>query len=201
MPRNPALRSTLLPIFALLGLLLAAPSQAQPVCVTFEPPLLLGTVYGAPVGQSSGDLAFISNGVRVHVVNFHRLPAGFAFNRAHIDMAPFGFGPGQSIRTNNIGLLFDLRALGFNVSKVSFTFLDLGGYENLLVNAAGVHVGELTAAPAVLGGAAVTVTSTPLAPPASGKTGTVTIKASTLKTVLVGGQELWIDSFCASGCP
>ena len=198
MPRNPVLRRTALPLLALLGLLLAAPSQAQSVCVTFEPPLLLGTVYGAPVGQSSGDLAFISNGVRVHVVNFSRLPAGFAFNRAYIDMAPAGFGPGQSIRTNNINLLFDLRALGFNVTKVSFNFLDLGGYENLSVNANGVYVGELTAAPAVLGGAAVTVSSTPLPPPAGGKTGTVTIKGSTLRTVMVGGQELWIDSFCAS---
>ena len=54
------------------------------------------------------------------------------------------------------------------------------------------------AAPAVLGGAAVAVSSTPLPPPAGGKTGTVSIKASTLKTVMVGGQELWIDSFCAS---
>jgi hypothetical protein len=188
------LRSTTFLALALLGLLLAVPSQAQPACITFDP-LLLGTVYGAPAGQSSGDLAFTLSGIRVHVVNFHRLPAGFSFNRAHIDIAPAGFGPGQSIRTNNIGLLFDFRALGFNVKKVTFSYLDLGGYENLSVNAAGVYVGELSAAPAVLGGANVTVTSSPVP---GGKTGTVTVKASTLQALMVGGQELWIDSVCAS---
>jgi hypothetical protein len=181
---------------SVLALLLAPPSQAQQACVTFEPPFLLGTVYGAPVGQASGDLAFTSNLIRGYVYNFRVLPAGTAFNRAYIDFAPVAFSPGQSLRTNNINLLFDFTGLAFKPSKVIVSYLDLGGYENLAVNGSGIYAGELTAAPPFLGGATVTVTSSPLPPPRSGKTGTVTIRGA-VQSLLIGGQELWIDNVCA----
>jgi hypothetical protein len=180
----------------LLALLLAPPSQAQPACITFEPPLALGTTYGAPVGQSSGDLAFVSSGISAYVHKFNLLPSGTAFNRAFIDFAPVAFSPGQSLRINNINMLFDLSAVGFSVSKVTFSYLDLGGYENLAVNGSGVYVGELTSAPAALGGASVTVTQAALPPPRSGKMGTVTLKGP-IKSFRIGGQELWIDNVCA----
>ncbi|MES1211389.1 MAG: hypothetical protein ABUL63_03540, partial [Acidobacteriota bacterium] len=96
---------------------------------------------------------------------------------------------------NNINLLFDFSALGFKVSKVALSYLDLGGYENLAVNDSG-YVGELTAAPPALGGASVTVTNIAVPPPMSGKRGTVTLKG-TVKSMMIGGQELWIDSVCA----
>jgi hypothetical protein len=187
-------RKTLL-AFALLGTLLARTSQAQ-TCVKFGPPPPLGTTYGAPAANVSGDLVLTESGVKMHVYNFFRLPMGIAFNRAYTDIAPISL-PGQSIRTNNINLLFDFRNLGFNVRKVTFSYLDLGGYENLSINGSGVYRGELSAAPAAIGGASVSVTSSPTPPPISGKTGTVTITASTIKTVMVGGQELWIDKVCA----
>jgi len=186
---------TALLITPLLALLLTPPAQAQSTCVTFEPPLTLGSTYGAPAGHSSGDLAFVSNGIRAYVYNFNLLSSGTAFNRAFIDFAPVAFSPGQSLRTNNINLLFDFSKLGFIVSKVTFSYLDLGGYENLAVNGSG-YVGELTSAPPALGGASVTVTNIAVPPPMSGKRGTVTLKGP-VRSLLIGGQELWIDSVCA----
>ena len=181
-------------IFPLLALL-ATPSQAAPVCVTFEPPLLLGTTYGAPAGQMSGDLAFVSNGIRVYVYKFNLITSGTAFNKAYIDFAPVGFSPGQSIRTNNINLLFDFSALGFKPSKVTFSYLDLGGYENLAVNGGSAYVGELTSAPPVMSGVSVAVSQTPVPPPMSGKMGMAVLKG-TVKSLMIGGQELWIDDVC-----
>jgi hypothetical protein len=193
---NSKVKPPLLLALVVVGLALAPPSQAQPVCLGFGPPPAAGTTYGAPVGQSSGDLAFSLNGIDVYVYNFSVLPFGTAFNRAYHTNAPVVFSPGQSIRTNNINLLFDFRNVGFTVRRVTFYYLDLGGYENLAVNGA-MHVGELTSAPAMLGGTTVAVTSSPTSP-IQGKRGTVTITGPLVKTVMVGGQELWIDSVCAS---
>lgn len=182
-------------LLALACSLLALPSQAQ-VCVKFGPPPAVGTMYGTPAGQVSGDLAFSTSGIDVYVYNFALLPFGTAFNRAYIDLAPVSL-PGQSLRTNNINMLFDFRNIGFTVRRVTLSYLDLGGYENLAVNGSGIYRGELTSAPGLLGNANVSVTSAPTPPPISGKTGTVTITGSQIKSFLIGGQELWIDNVCA----
>lgn len=192
-PRT-AVRSVLFATLVLAAL--AASAQAQPACVTLEPPLALGTTYGAPAGHVSGDLAFTSAGIPVHVFNFRLINGLPAFNRAYIDNAPFPFGSGQSIRSNNINLFFDFSRLPFRVSRVKLAFLDLGGYENLSINGSPIHVGELTATPAFLGGASVSVSSSPLPPPFGGKTGSVVIKG-TVKSLMIGGQELWLDEVCA----
>jgi hypothetical protein len=184
-------------LLLILGTLAALPSQAQPVCIRFEPPdFPFGTTYGRPVGDVSGDLVFTFNLIDAYVYDFNRLPAGTTFNYAFITNAPIAFSPGQSLRINNINLLFDFRNIGFNVRRVAFSYLDLGGYENLGVNGA-VYVGELKAAPPVLGGTNVAVTSSPLPPPSSGRTGSVVIQGPTINEVMIGGQELWIDTVCA----
>ncbi|MEA2560297.1 MAG: hypothetical protein QOH06_1801 [Acidobacteriota bacterium] len=183
-------------LLALLGTLLALPSLAQPVCVNFGPPPPPGTMYGAPVGQVSGDLAFTVNAIDAYVYNFALLPAGTTFYRANTAWAPVSL-PGQSLRTININMLFDLQNLGFPVRRVTFTYLDLGGYENLAVNASGIYRGQIAAAPAVLGNANVSVTSAAAPPPVNGRTGTVTITGPLIKSFMIGGQELWIDNVCA----
>lgn len=191
------LKSAVLFTFVLLGFLFALPSQAQPVCINFEPPdFFLGDVFGRPVGQVSGDLAFSSNGIDGYVYNF-LTSIGPTFNKAYIDNAPVAFSPGQSLRANNINLLFDFTNLGFTVTKVTLSYLDLGGHENLAPNPGGVYVGELSSAPAVINGANVWVTSAPVPPPISGRMGQVAVKAPIVKSLLIGGQELWIDSVCA----
>ncbi len=182
-------------LIALVGTLFTLPSQAQ-VCINFGPPPPVNTMYGAPAGQVSGDLAFSVNLIDAYVYNFALLPAGTAFNRAFTSMAPVSL-PGQSLRTNNINILFDLQNLGFPVQKVTLSYLDLGGYENLAVNSSGIYRGQLAAAPAVLGNSNVNVSSAATPPPISGKTGTVTITGSQIKSFMIGGQELWIDNVCA----
>ena len=193
-PKVPAV--PILVVAVLCAILAAFPAQAQPACVTFEPPLALGTTYGAPVGQTPGTLAFVSNGIPVRLYNFRLITGPFIFNRAYIDNAPYPFSAGQSIRSNNINLLFDFTSLPFPVSRVRLSYLDLGGYENLSVNGSAFHVGELTAAPATLGGVSVSVSSAPLPPPFGGKTGMVVLKGG-VKSLMIGGQELWLDQVCA----
>jgi hypothetical protein len=186
-------------LFALVlfGTLLSPSAQAQPVCIDFGPPPPVGTTYGAPVGQSSGDLAFSVNGIDAYVYNFSLIPAGTAFNRAMIRVAPVSL-PGQSLWMTNIDMLFDLQNLPFTVRRVTLSYLDLGGYENLAVNSSGIYRGQIAAAPAVLGGANVSVTSMPAPPPVNGRTGTITITGPQIKSFLIGGQEFWIDNVCAT---
>jgi len=192
-------RATVLSVLSaavLLAVLAAPPVQAQTACVKFGPPPPLGTTYGAPVGQPNGAVALIESGIVVRVYNFQLITGPLVFNRAYIDNAPFPFGSGQSIRTNNINLQFDFTPLPFRVSRVKLAFLDLGGYENLAINGSPIKVGELTAAPPVLGGVNVAVSWSPLPPPLSGKSGSVTLTGP-VQTLLIGGQEFWIDEVCA----
>ncbi|HET9226998.1 MAG TPA: hypothetical protein VFR31_10045, partial [Thermoanaerobaculia bacterium] len=182
-------------LLALACALLALPSQAQ-VCLNFGPPPPLNTTYGLPVGQSSGDLAFSTLGIDAYVYNFALLPAGTTFYLAYHTQAPVSL-PGQSLRTININMLFDLRNLAFTVKKVTLSYLDLGGYENLAVNASGIYRGQIAAAPGFPGIANVSVSSVPIPPPFSGQTGTVTITGADIESFMIGGQEFWIDNVCA----
>lgn len=161
------------------------------VCVDFEAPLRVGTQYGTPAGHSSGDVVFTSNGIPVSVFDFDFVGGGGTFGSAEVDTAPFGSG--QNMRTNNIDLEFDYGNLGFVPSVVTLDYLDQGGTENLSVNGSPVFAGDLTSAPAVLGGATVSVSATP---GGGGTQGTVTITGA-ISRLRVGGQEFWIDSVCA----
>lgn len=185
-----------LPLAALLLLAATAAQAAPPNCVRFEPPAPFNpaTVFGAPAGQSSGDLAFVSSGISGTVWKFVWASSGTAFNLARVEVPPVPFASGQSLRLNNINVDFLFPAL--LPRTVQIAFLDLGGYENLKVNGSPIYVGELTAAPAALGGATVSVAWTPLAPPSNGKRGVLTVQGKAIEHVWIGGQELWIDDVC-----
>jgi hypothetical protein len=163
------------------------------VCVDFEPPLAVGTEYGAPAGHSSGDVVFTTNGVPVSVHGFSFPGSGGAFGVARIELAPVPFGSGQSIRTSNINLEFDFSKLGFQTSQVQFEVLDLGGLKNLSVNGSPVFAGDLSLAPSLIAGVSVAVS---MAPVSGGNKGTVTLTGA-VQRLGIGGQELWIDNVCA----
>jgi len=163
------------------------------VCVDFEPPLTVGTQYGAPAGHHSGDVVFTTHGIPVSVHDFNFLGGGGTFNVANIDSAPVPFGWGQSMRTNNINLEFDFSNIGFVPKEVKFEFLDLGGFENISVNGSPIFVGELSAAPNPIGGVQLSVSTTPVT---GGKKGIVILTGAVQK-LRVGGQEFWIDNVCA----
>ena len=171
----------------------ARPRKAgtREVCVGFEAPLAAGTAYGAPAGQHSGDVIFTTNGIVVSVYDFNLSGGGATFGAATVDVAPFGSG--QSMRTNNINLEFDFGNIGFVPAAVRFEFLDVGGVENISVNGSSMFIGDISAVPGSLGGAAVSVSSTPVA---GGKTGLVTLVGA-IQKLRIGGQEFWIDNVCA----
>ncbi len=160
-------------------------------CVTFEPPLVVGTQYGTPAGQHNGDVIFTSNGIVVSVHDFAFGGGGGTFNLARVEPMP-ALNASQTLRINNINLGFDFSAIGFVPTRVQFEFLDQGGTENLSVNGSAVFAGDISAAPAMLGGATVSVSTTPAT---GGKKGVVTLTGA-INAFMVGGQEFWIDNVC-----
>lgn len=186
---------TALPMLLVVILIIALVGcpPPRPVCVDFEPPLTVGTEYGAPAGNSPGDVVFTTNGVPVSVENFDYIGTGGTFNLAYIDTATSFFGNGQTIRTNNINLEFDFSNIGFRTSRVDLEFLDLGGFENLSVNGSTVFAGELTSAPSPIGGVTLVFSTTPVP---GGNKGNLTLKGA-VTTLRIGGQEFWIDNVCA----
>lgn len=181
-------------VFPLLAGGCANPNpQPAPACVRFGPPPAVGTTFGPPA-HGPGALAFIEAGIRVHVEAFQYAGGGGTMNSAQIVVPPTPIGNGQVGRANNINYDFDFSGLGWVPSSVDFVFLDMGGSENLGVNGSTVHRGELTAAPASLGGASVTSASNPVP---GGKSGSTSILGPSITRVLVGGQEFWIDEVCA----
>jgi hypothetical protein len=174
----------------------AGPSLAGAamVCVEFGPPPAAGTIWGSPVGHVPGQLVHVENGVQVSVQNFFWVGGGGAFNYAEVDFPPVVFANGQAAGTNNINLQFYFGNLGWLPTKVYFSYLDLGGNENLSVNGSAFHVGELNLAPAVLGGRNVSVASWAVP---GGTSGFAKISGGSIKHITVGGQEFWIDKVCA----
>ncbi|NUO08281.1 MAG: hypothetical protein HUU08_06300 [Candidatus Brocadia sp.] len=162
------------------------------VCVDFESPLVAGTQYGVPAGNSSGDVVFTAHGIPVSVYNFDFAGGGGTFKVARVETAPVPFGSGQSIRTNNINLEFDFSQLNFQPSEVQLEFLDLGGHENISVNGSPVFAGELSSVPNPIGGVSIAVNTVTAQ---GSKKGIVTLTGA-VKNLRIGGQEFWIDNVC-----
>jgi hypothetical protein len=177
----------------------AAPrAVVVPACVEFGPPPPIGASWGGAFGTVPLNTIFVENGVRVYTNLFYFGGGGTAYGRARIEPSFAGFGSGPQIMgINNINVGFDYANVGFVVKTVKFLWLDLGGFENLIVNGSTPFIGELDTPPAVVGGAAVASTS--VAVP-GGDRGTTTLTApatGAIKSFEVGGQEFWIDRVCA----
>lgn len=171
----------------------AGPSLAvtPPACVEFGPPPAAGTVWGAPAAHVPGQTVHVENSVRVLVQVFQ--PFG-AFNLARVQLPPVAFANGQAANTNNINLQFLFNNLGWTANRVYFSFLDQGGFENLGVNMSPYYIGQLAAAPAMVGGRNVSVAT--VAVP-GGVRGHVRMWGGPINDITVGGQELWVDKVCA----
>ena len=176
----------------------AAPRTAvaapAPVCVQFNVPPL-GALFGSPVGTPVGAVVWTENGIPVSVNRFLQVTGAWSYGSLRIENAPavFTLGAGKTGHANNINVGFNFAGVGFPVNKVTFNWLNLGGYENLSINGSAIFVGQLSAPPAFLGGAAV---GTVWGPVAGGKQGTTTLTGPITK-ILVGGQEEWLDNVCA----
>lgn len=169
-------------------------SVTPPACVEFGPPPAAGTVWGAAAGHVPGDAVHSENGIKVLVQTFYWF-GGSTFGNATVDVPTYPFASGQAAGTNNINLQFSFSNLGWTPTKVYFSYLDEGGFENLSVNGSAFYIGELDAAPAVLGGRNVSVWEWAAWP--SADQGFVQIDGGSIKSITVGGQEFWIDKLCA----
>lgn len=170
-------------------------SVSPPACVEFGPAPAAGTVWGSSAGHWPGTGVHSENGIKVVVQNFYWMGGGGGFGDAQVDLPTYPFADGQAAETSNINLQFYFHDLGWIPSKVYFSYLDEGGFENLSVNGSAFHVDEISLAPAALGGRNVNVWTWP--GPFGDDEGFVQVDGGTIKTITVGGQELWIDRFCA----
>jgi hypothetical protein len=149
-------------------------------CVTFDG-IPSGTPWGAWAGHAPNTLVHVENGIGVRVREFDS-GGGLLYGNALVDVP----SPGNlnAAHTWRVNLAFDVTRVGFRVNHVRFLYQDGGPTENLKVNGA-LYVGDIASAPAVLGGATVTVTG-----------GSVTLSGP-IQTVEVGGDTFAVDSFCA----
>jgi hypothetical protein len=162
-------------------------SAAAVACVTFGPPPPLWTVWGAPSGHVPGQVVHSESSILVSVEKFF-IGSSSTFDRARIEPPPVpGFGAGQNARTQYINLGFTFQQLGWTPNRVRFLFHDnsFSSVENLIVNGA-LYKGPIQAAPAALGGVAVTVGA-----------GVVDL-VGPVTSLRVGGQQLWVDELCAA---
>lgn len=172
-----------------------AAAAAPSACVNFNVPAL-GAVFGAPIPNAPGSVVWVESAIPVSVNRFFLIGGGTTYNWLRIEPAPASFtlASGPTGHTNNINTGYDFTGLPFTAKTVVFRFLHLGGYENLSVNGSPPFIGPLTAPPAAVGG--IAVASASVAVP-GGAQGTITLSGGAISKIMVGGQELWLDSVCA----
>ncbi len=175
-----------------LVIILFATLAIGQTCIDFQS-LTLGTQFGAPSGNTPGQVVFSENGIPVSVENFDFVSGGGTFNFSQVDTAFSGFGAGQTMQTNNINLFFGFSALSFVPNLVSFEFADLGGDENISVNGQPNFAGQLTVAPSTIAtGVTLSISTTSIQ---GGIRGTAVLRGQ-VNSLLIGGQELWVDNIC-----
>jgi hypothetical protein len=161
--------------------------------VRFNPPPI-GAVFGAPVPQPPGSLAFVENTVSVRTAWFND---GFAwlYDQAIIEPAPATpFGDGKVARMRNMSFRYTPPSTAGPFYEAIFEFRDLGGVENLSVNGHPLYIGNIAALPNPY---SLWNTGVSTAPVPGGIEGTVRIRGKDpIKDLLVGGQEFWIDNIC-----
>ncbi len=159
--------------------------EFETYCVDFETLNegdLFGTGYNNP-----GDEIFTQNGFSVSVQNFLDGAGGTYFGTAEVMSNP-DIGAGNSMQQSNINLLYNFMIADVYLNMITFDFADYGGFENLSVNGDGMYYGELEDA-VVPQGFSIHVTKV-------GNVGRVMIEGP-IVSLIVGGQEFYIDNICA----
>ena len=167
-------------------------------CVNFES-VPLGTQFDSASGYSSGDDIFVENCIPVSIYNIQFSTTSVGFEYCRIDNDLTGFGDGNTMKYNNVNLLFDFESLGYEADEVSFEIADLGGIENISVNDTPVFIGEITTAPLNIA-TDVELNISSISTISSGYECVVTLTGP-IRKLLVGGQEFWIDNICANLIP
>lgn len=145
----------------------------------------LGAKYGGDFGNHPGQVLdeFTEDGIQMSVEQFF-LPQFTGFFQAEV----VGPANDHQLAIDNINVLFDLTNVGFNVTSLTLEYVELGGEDNFAVNGGSIHqlarfteIDHTNVAPgvtALVDGGLITLT---------GK----------IDSVLIGGQELTVDSIVA----
>lgn len=145
----------------------------------------LGTRYGGDFNNVPGQVVLTEpalNGIDMSVEQFY-FQQFTGFFQAEV----VGPSNDHQLAIDNISVLFDLSNVGFNVTSLTLEYLELGGNDNFAVNGGPIlQLAELTDIPpnvapgvtALVDGGLITLT---------GK----------IDSVLIGGQELTIDTIVA----
>ena len=157
--------------------------QSQPV----------GTTWGANT-HSPGDLMFVEDGIPVFIGEIDwGTGTGFIFCDIQVTaMADFGFDRVMNI--NNVSNTYKISDLGITVESVSFEYVDFGGMENLQVNGATLHIGDLPTFPVAIA-PGVTLSVTTYAISGGGERGEVVLTGD-VQLLLLAGQEFMVDNIC-----
>lgn len=156
-----------------------------PACLNFDW-LAPGETWGGLVGHNTGDMVHSESSVDVTVELFYSgVLALFDHSRAE-DATLTGWGSGMHLHLQRISTRYDFMVYGgWTPGHVRFRYRDNGRTENLAVNGA-VYMGDISRAPAVLGGASVIVNP-----------GTVDVIGA-VNELVIGGDDLWVDDVCAT---
>lgn len=178
---------------AALGAVAAA--APPPVCIEFGPPPPLGTTWGVPTGTPPGSWILTENGVPMWIERLALPGGGSVYNFARIGVSPVPIGAGQQMLLDRSALRFDFSNVGFSVSAVTWEWYDPGAggtVENMAVNFGARFVGDITAPASVSGHPYSTVWGAA----GGGRRGQSKV-GGPVRTLLVGGQQLWLDRVCA----
>jgi len=177
-----------------LTLFLSASVSGQN-CVKFDG-IGINTEYGNGI-NFPGDVIIVEDGIEVSVVDFFWDPTTTHFGNCKI-VDPFpGFGDGPLMSVNNINLLFNFNPIAPS-SLISLEFADFGGFENLEINGHQIFIDELSWN--LPGNPAPDITlfySTNLT--TQGFLRTKLLIYGDVRTLLIGGQEFFIDNICSHG--
>ena len=149
----------------------------------------VGTVYGdTPLTPDTpGDVVLTQDGISMSVESFFFDPFQADFFEAEVVALQLDASPGQALSLDNIGVLFDFSALGFDVERVTLDVRDLGGTSNIAVNGSALHILDpLSDLPTdVAPGVTALMADDRL---------TLVGETTALLSLRIGGQELIIDN-------
>jgi hypothetical protein len=144
----------------------------------------VGTKFGGDFGNPPGPIPdeFIEDGIQMSVEQFF-FQQFTGFFLADV----VGPANDHQLAIDNISVLFDLTNVGFNVTSLTLKYLELGGNDNFAVNGGSIlQLAELTDIPAnVAPGVTALVDG-----------GLITLTGK-INSVLIGGQELTVDTIVA----
>ena len=152
----------------------------------------VGTGWGSSFANVPGDHMFNEDGLDAFCELYTDAFGGTQFGNARVDPAFPPFGTSQILTINNIGVRYDLTAVGV-VDRVRLEYFDGAGTENLQVNGGTLYVGELNLVPANI---AAGVTATVFENVGPGYTYGVLLLEGDVQTFVIGGQQFAIDNVC-----